>query len=175
MQKLKEKIKSKLVEWLYNLLSENMIRATTNLYTSNSITVGYKKLDPRAKDPDKAHADDAGLDLYALERTYIPAGQWRMIRTGLAFDIPLGWHMQLHTRSSYAKLMVRNHLGIIDSGYRGEVLVIVYNNGYEDFIVEAGSKFCQALLLPVPCTILLNTDKLSESIRGEKGFGSSGR
>ena len=142
---------------------------------NNNLILKYKKLDSKSITPTKAHDDDAGLDLYALEKTYIPAGQWRSVRTGLAFEILKGWCMQIHTRSSYAKLKVRNHLGIIDSGYRNEVLVIVYNDGYNDFIVEAGSKFCQVLILPTPFVTLVESNELSNSNRGQGGFGSSGK
>lgn len=144
-------------------------------YQRNNLILNYKKLDPKAKEPTKAHEDDAGLDMYALERSYIPAGEFRAVRTGLAFEIPTGWHMQIHTRSSYAKVKIKNHLGIIDSGYRNEVLVIVYNLGYEDFIIEPGSKFCQALILPTPHVVLVERDELSQSDRGLGGFGSSGK
>lgn len=139
------------------------------------VVLKYKKLDARAKEPSRANSSDAGLDIYALERTYIPAGQWRAVRTGLAFEIPEGWHLQVHTRSSYAKVMIRCHLGIIDAGYRNEVMVIVYNHGWEDFIVDGGHKFCQFLLLPVPNVVLQEVTALTESERGQRGFGSSGK
>lgn len=144
-------------------------------YVRNNLILNFKKIDPKAMTPTKAHDDDAGWDMYALERCYIPTHEWRAVRTGLAFEIPTGWHMQIHTRSSYAKVKIKNHLGIIDSGYRNEVLVLVYNNGTEDFIIEKGSKFCQALILPVPHVVLVETDQLSESDRGLGGFGSSGK
>lgn len=155
----------RLKKFIQNLLAQEV----------KPIVLKYKKLDPRAKEPTKANQSDAGLDLYALERAYIPAGQWRAVRTGLAFEIPEGWHLQVHTRSSYAKAMIRCHLGIIDAGYRNEVLVIVYNQGWEDFIVDVGAKFCQLLLLPVPNIILQEAESLTESERGQKGFGSSGK
>lgn len=165
----------KLKLWFLSLIMGDIDGFMGKVYQRNNLTLHFKKLDPKAMIPTKAYSDDAGIDLYALERTYIPAGQWRMVRTGLAFEIPTGWHMQVHTRSSYAKVQVKNHLGIIDSGYRNEVLVIAYNNGYEDFIIEAGSKFCQALILPTPQVTLVESDKLSDSDRGQGGFGSSGK
>lgn len=139
------------------------------------ILVRFKKLNPKVKTPTKAYEGDAGLDLYATERMYIPSGEWRVVKTGLAFEIPEGWHMQIHTRSSYGKLRLRCHLGIIDAGYRNEVLVMLFNDGMEDFILEEGSKFCQAVFLPVPLLKLEETDQLNDSHRGQGGFGSSGK
>lgn len=151
-----------LKKWLHNFLKER-------------VSLKYKKLSEDAKTPTRAYQGDAGIDLYAAERQYIPAYEWRAIKTGLAFEIPEGYHLQVHTRSSYAKYRVQCHLGIIDSGYRNELLIIVHNNGLEDFIVEKGSKFCQIIVAPVPDVTLEEVQELSDSDRGQGGFGSSGK
>jgi dUTP pyrophosphatase len=145
------------------------------LFVSKSIRVKYMRLSSKVKPPTKAYLDDAGLDLYSSNRIYIPKGEWRIVKTGLIFEIPLGWHMQIHTRSSYGKLKIRCHLGIIDSGYRNEVLVVVSNDGFEDFVIEEGSKFCQVLFLPTPELYLDEMENLNDSDRGKHGFGSSGK
>lgn len=175
MHSLLEKYIKRFKEFILGLILYDIDLFMCKFYQRNNLILNFKKLDPKAKIPTKAHDDDAGLDMYALERAYIPAGEWRAVRTGLAFEIPTGWHMQVHTRSSYAKVKIKNHLGIIDAGYRNEVLVIVHNQGFEDFIIEPGSKFCQALILPAPHVVLVEKDELSDSERGLGGFGSSGK
>jgi dUTP pyrophosphatase len=149
--------------------------ATQLEFIPGKIKIKVKKVSNNAKLPTKAYIDDAGWDLYALERTYIDAHTWAVVKTGLAFEIPPGWHIQIHTRSSSGKMGVRCHLGIVDSGYRNELGVIVYNHGMENFVIEKDSKFCQILFLPVPDVTILETDKLNDTDRGQGGFGSSGR
>lgn len=172
---LLEKYKERFKQFVLGLILFDVDLFMHKIYQEKSLTLGVKRVEPAAQLPTKAHDNDAGWDMYALERCYIPAGEWRAVRTGLAFYIPDGWHMQIHTRSSYAKARVKNHLGIIDAGYRNEVVVIVHNHGYEDFIVEKGGKFCQGLLLPVPHVALVEMDELPESERGMGGFGSTGK
>lgn len=137
--------------------------------------VKFKKLESNAKTPTKAFLDDAGWDIYAIADLYIPPNEQREVKTGIAFEIPKGWHIQIHTRSSYGKKMLKCHLGIVDSGYRNEVSIWVYNYGKEGYYVKTGDKVCQVLFLPVPEVNMKEVDQLSESDRGLKGHGSSGR
>jgi len=148
---------------------------TTNHFVPTHITVKVKRVNPKAKLPTKAYADDAGWDVYSLQRIYIDPYQTVMVNTGLAFEIPPGWHIQVHTRSSMGKKGVKCHLGIVDSGYRNELSVIIQNNSLEHYIVEEGDKFAQLVFVPVPIIDLVETDKLNDSDRGLGGFGSSGR
>jgi dUTP pyrophosphatase len=171
LKKLKQSFKDRLVD----LVKEPVAAFLQSKFVPKQITIKVKKLEPTASLPTKAYQNDAGLDLYALERSYVRAGEWRPVRTGLAFEIPDGWHFQVHTRSSYSKHRIRCHLGIIDSGYRNELIIIVFNDGYEDFIIEPGSKFSQIVVLPVPELSLEEVSELSESDRGQGGFGSSGK
>jgi len=149
-----------------------------------------KRLHPEAILPTKAYKKDAGIDLYAIEDVVIPAGEKREVRTGIAVEIPEGYHIQLHTRSSYGKKDLRCHLGIIDQGYRNEISVWVFNHqlradhsclplGILSTIssveIKKGDKVCQMILLPVPEVEIEEVEKLSDSERGMRGHGSSGR
>ena len=140
-----------------------------------------KKLDPESKLPSKAYKGDAGIDLYSIEDVVIPAGQMGEVKTGIAVEIPEGHHLQIHTRSSHGKKQSRCHLGIIDEGYRNEISIWMFNHhpptpnltGALD--IKKGDKICQMLLLPTPEVNIIEVDELSDSERGLKGHGSSGR
>ncbi len=103
-----------------------------------------------------------------------------LIGTGLYFQIPKGYELQVRPRSGLAAkhgITVLNTPGTVDSGYRGEVKVILYNLGKEPFIIEQGERIAQAVIAPVCSTDIINlnkTDKLDDSERGEKGCGSTG-
>lgn len=157
----------KSLQWLLSKLAP--------FFVQTSLSVKVKRLNPKAKIPTKAYQGDAGWDVYALQRIYIDPYQTVIVSTGLAFEMPEGWHMQVHTRSSFGKRGIKCHLGIIDSGYRNELGIIVQNNSLEHFIIEEGDKFAQLLFLPVPIVTLEETDKLNDTDRGLSGFGSSGR
>lgn len=161
---------------LYKLRSWVRAEMSTQLdFFPNHLNVKVKRLSPTAKMPTKAYADDAGWDVYAIQRVYIEPYQTVVVQTGLAFEMTPGWHMQVHTRSSYGKRGIRCHLGIVDSGYRNELGIIVQNNSLEHFIIEKGDKFAQLLFLPVPNVTMTESDTLNETDRGQGGFGSSGR
>jgi len=135
----------------------------------------FKKLHPKAKAPTKAHKKDAGLDIYAIG-DYCIGTDVTKISTGIAFDIPSGWCLQVHTRSSYGKNGIRCFLGIIDEEYKGEVAIFMSTNSSNIVHnVKDGDKIAQLLLVPVPDVELEEVKDLSESTRGDKGFGSSGR
>lgn len=144
-------------------------------FIPTKLNVKVKKVNPKAKLPTQAYKGDAGWDLYATQRMYIDAHTWSVVKTGLAFEVPPGWHIQIHTRSSSGKMGLRCHLGIVDSGYRDELGVIVFNHHMENFVIEEGAKFCQILFLPVPDVTMTETDTLTDTERGTGGFGSSGK
>jgi len=144
-------------------------------FKSKSLSVKFKKMSNKAKTPTKAYTFDAAFDLYSVDEIAIPSNEQREVKVGLAFEIPEGWHMQIHTRSSYGKKMLRCHLGIVDSGYRNELSIWVHNFSNDVHYVKEGDKICQILFLPVPETILSEVNELTPSERGEKGHGSSGR
>ncbi|MDY0405375.1 dUTP diphosphatase [Virgibacillus sp. 179-BFC.A HS] len=131
-----------------------------------------------AKLPYQANEGDAGLDLYAIEETVIPAGESAFIRTGLQLELPKGTEAQVRPRSSLAlkhSVTVLNSPGTIDEGYRGEIKIILINHGKQDFAVEKHMRIAQMVIAPVLQVKLEEVDDLTETARGEGGFGSSGK
>ncbi|MDY0396939.1 dUTP diphosphatase [Virgibacillus halophilus] len=128
--------------------------------------------------PYQANEGDAGFDVYAIENKMIPAGESALIRTGLQVELPEGTEAQIRPRSGLAlrhAVTVLNSPGTIDEGYRGEVKIILINHGKNEFIVEKHMRIAQMVVAPVLRVKLEQTDILSDSARGEGGFGSSGK
>lgn len=133
------------------------------------------QLDPGAYMPDRAHEDDAGLDIRASEAQIVKARDCAVFETGVHIQIPAGYCGLLVSKSG---LNVKHGLlstGLIDAGYTGSIAVKLYNNSDEDYQVEAGDKISQLVVLPFLVEGLELVETLEESDRGEKGFGSSGR
>ena len=121
----------------------------------------------------------AGADVCALvtEPVTIASGSFAMIPTGLFFEIPQGYEIQVRPRSGLAAkngVTVLNTPGTIDSDYRGELKIILINLGKEDFVVNNGERIAQIIVSPVTVADFTITDSLSNTSRGEKGFGSTG-
>ena len=135
------------------------------------------KLRPEAVVPARAYAGDAGLDLAACERFELGPGERAVVGTGLAVAIPEGYAGFVQPRSGLASrhgISVVNAPGLIDSGYRGEVRVVLLNTDRaETFVVEPGMRVAQLVVLEVPQLELVETEELPESERGVRGFGSS--
>jgi dUTP pyrophosphatase len=135
------------------------------------------RLRPDAVLPTQAYEGDAGLDLAACERVTLPPGGRAVVGTGLAVAIPDGYAGLVVPRSGLAArhgLSKVNSPGVVDSGYRGEVRVVLLNTDRQQpFTVEPGMRIAQLLVVPVPVVRLLEVDELPESERGERGFGSS--
>lgn len=151
------------------------IEEQLNKFKKPIVPVSYKKTHVSAKAPTRAYEADAGWDVYALDDVFIPTGGQREVKIGLAFETPAGYHIQIHTRSSHGKVMLRCHLGIVDAGYRNELSIWMHNFGSDNYVVKAGSKVCQLLFLPVPNIELKEVRELNPSERGLKGHGSSGQ
>lgn len=139
-----------------------------------------KKLDPRAKLPTYATDGSAGLDLYALEQIAWAGAEAAIIRTGIAVEIPPGYEGQIRGRSGMAfKYGVYTpHIGTIDSDYRGEIKVLLQIGDapeHAHMIVEAGDRIAQLIIAPVARVEVVEADELSETERGDGGFGSTGR
>ena len=142
-----------------------------------------KKLHPDAKLPTRAHpvidgTGDAGFDVYILEEVIIPPGDIVKARTGIAIQIPPGWWGRVKERSNVAlKDMVETKAGVIDNGYRGELILGLHNMSQKMWAkYEAGAKVAQ--LIPIPLYMhgdIIEVDELDESTRGCGGFGSTGR
>lgn len=126
--------------------------------------------------PSYAHDGDAGLDLRAVEDYVIHPGQSIMVRTGLRAEIPQGCVGLEFPRSGLGSrgITMRNAVGVIDSGYRGEVLCPLWNTTEEPFAIHRGDRVCQMVVMPYcPCSIE-EADELSDSERGTDGYGSTG-
>ena len=127
--------------------------------------------------PQQAYPGDAGLDLAACERVLLGPGERATVATGLAVAIPSGYAGYVQPRSGLAAehgIAIVNSPGLVDSGYRGELRVVLLNTDREHaFEVEPGMRIAQLVLLPVPRVELRVVDELPASERGERGFGSS--
>jgi dUTP pyrophosphatase len=130
-----------------------------------------------ARLPERAYAGDAGLDLAACEPVSLGPGERALVPTGLAVAIPEGYAGFVQPRSGLAArngLTIVNAPGLIDSGYRGEIQVVLLNTDREHtFTAEAGERIAQLVVLPVPGISLREVEKLPPSERGVQGFGSS--
>lgn len=137
-----------------------------------------KRLDPRAELPKRAHAGDAGLDLHALESVRLGPGGRAPVRTGIAVEIPDGQAGLVLPRSGIAErhgIALVNAPGLIDSGYRGEVRVLLLNTDpVEPFEIAAGDRIAQLVVVSVELPEVEEADELAPSERGGGGFGSSG-
>jgi dUTP pyrophosphatase len=164
--------------------------------------VKIKRLNENAVIPKYAHDFDAGFDLVATEDVIVEPGETVKVPTGLAFELPPHYEMQIRPRSGVTlKTKLRVQFGTVDAGYRGEVGVIVdnvasdpfssfdhYPNGidgkpierqeqeyeYDTYIIRKGDRIAQAVIKPIEQAQFIEVDTLSETARGEGGFGSSG-
>ncbi len=132
---------------------------------------------PNAVVPVRAYPGDAGLDLSSCERVELAAGERALVPTGLAVAIPEGFAGYVQPRSGLATkhgISIVNTPGLVDSGYRGELLVNLVNTDRgEPFIVEEGMRIAQLVILELPEVELVEVDTLPDSERGVRGFGSS--
>jgi dUTP pyrophosphatase len=143
------------------------------------VQLAVAKLKPEAILPTRAHPGDAGLDLYACEAAHIGPGERWSVGTGLGVEIPEGHAGLLLPRSGLARnhgISLVNSPGLIDSGYRGELRVLLLNTDpAETFRVSPGDRIAQLLLTPILVADPVESVALAESPRGGGGFGSSGR
>ncbi len=143
------------------------------------IELPVRRLREEAVIPERAYAGDAGLDLAACDRHELEPGDRAVVGTGLAVAIPEGFAGFVQPRSGLAArhgLSVVNAPGLIDSGYRGEIRVVLLNTDRDEpFVVEPGMRIAQLVVLPVPGLELVEVEELPESERGVRGFGSSSR
>jgi dUTP pyrophosphatase len=141
------------------------------------IELPIRRLRPHAVVPARAYSGDAGLDLSSCERLELAPGERALVPTGLAVAIPEGYAGFVQPRSGLATkhgISIVNTPGLVDSGYRGELLVnLVNTDKHEAFVVEPGMRIAQLVILPIPEVELVEVDELPESERGVRGFGSS--
>ena len=127
--------------------------------------------------PARAYAGDAGLDLTTCERIELAPGERAVVPTGIAVAVPEGYAGFVQPRSGLAArhgITIVNAPGLIDSGYRGEIRIVLLNTDRsETFVAEPGERIAQLVVLPVPGLELAEVDELPASERGARGFGSS--
>lgn len=142
------------------------------------IDVAVRRLRPDAHIPEQAYDGDAGLDLAACDHVMLGPGERAVVPTGLALEIPDGYAGFVQPRSGLAArhgIGIVNSPGLIDSGYRGEIRIVLLNTSREAFSVEPGMRVAQLVVVPVAAVRLIEVDELASSDRGVQGFGSSSR
>ena len=144
------------------------------------VKVNFKKLDKNAHAPTYGSEFAAGADLYALtngETVRFSPGETKMIHTGLAVEIPVGYAGLIYARSGIATkrgLTPANKVGVIDSDYRGEVMVSLHNHSDKEQEIADGERIAQLVIAPFLAAEFCETEELSDTARGEGGFGSTG-
>ena len=141
------------------------------------IDVAVHRLRAGALLPTRAYAGDAGFDLAACEEAELDPGERAIVPTGISVEIPEGYAGFVQPRSGLAArhgVGIVNSPGLIDSGYRGEILVVLLNtDARESFTVEVGMRIAQLVIAPVASVRLIEVAELATSERGSRGFGSS--
>ena len=138
----------------------------------------FKRIHPDAVLPVYAHPSDAGMDVRSVEDLTIPCGKRALVHTGLVMLLPLAYEAQVRPRSGLAAkfgVTVLNSPGTIDSGYRGEICVILANFGDTDFPIKKGNRIAQIVIAPVMQPTTEEVTTIDETDRGAAGFGSTGQ
>ena len=144
-------------------------------------TIRVKKLNENAIIPTYGSTEAAGADLYACleaDSVTIAPGETKFIPTGISLEVPVGYGGFIYARSGIAckrGLAPANKVGVVDSDYRGEVMVALHNHGSEAKTIENGERIAQLVLVPYLAAEFDEVDELSDTVRGEGGFGSTGR
>lgn len=142
--------------------------------------VKIKKLDDGACIPTYGSKYSAGADLYALvdDHIVVNPGETKLIRTGLAMEVPEGFAGLIYARSGLASkkgLAPANKVGVIDSDYRGEVMVALHNHSKISQVIEDKERIAQLVITPFYKATFIETDELDDTLRGTGGFGSTGK
>lgn len=140
------------------------------------LTIHIKKFSPEAKIPTYATDGASGADLYSVVDRVIPSGAFDLIPTGIAVAIPAGFEAQIRPRSGFALkygITLLNTPGTIDSDYRGEVKIIVINLGEKEFAIKKGMRIAQMVFTKVERVNFQLVNELTQTVRGEGGFGHS--
>lgn len=147
------------------------------VYDYNYMSLLFEQTHPDAKLPTKNHSSDTGYDVTCVEDKLIPARGSAIVNVGLKFaNIPAGWWVKVEGRSGLGfKHGIAPHPGIIDNGYRGDAGIKLYNNTDVDYNVKAGDRIAQFVLYPLSPDFVVAFGDTTDTSRGEKGFGSSGK
>ncbi len=134
-----------------------------------------KKLNNKAVLPSYAHENDAGMDLFSVEDFILSSGERIVCQTGIAMAIPMGFVGLIWDKSGIAaKRGIKTLSGVIDSSYRGEIGVVLYNLSGEDYKISKGDKVAQMLIQKIESPEIEEVDNLEDTDRGDGGFGSTG-
>jgi len=137
--------------------------------------IKIKKLHKDAKLPTHGHPGDAGMDFYTIEEVVFPSGERTRVRTGVAVEIPEGYVGLIWDKSSVSfNLGLKVLSGVIDAGYRGEIIMCLLNTSNKEVIIEKGHKIAQMIIQKFEHCDIAEADKLSETVRGEGREGSTG-
>lgn len=135
-----------------------------------------KKVHPEAKLPIYAHPGDVGMDLCTVEEVVVPAGKSARLKSGISVEIPEGYAGLCWDKSGLSmNHRIKVLAGVIDAGFRGEIVMSVINLGQEAYFFKKGDKVMQMLIQKVEVPEIVEVRELSETQRGEKGFGSTGK
>ena len=141
---------------------------------TRTVNVKIEKLNEDAIIPTYAHFGDAGADLYANIDTEVLPNETKIILTGIKMEIPDGYEVQIRPRSGMSvKTNTKVVFGTVDSGYRGEIGIMLTNYGEENYLVKKGDKIAQMVITPTYHANFLTVDSVNETERGEGGFGST--
>lgn len=134
-----------------------------------------KKLEQDAKLPVRAHKEDAGADLFSYGEQTVMPGETKKLRTGISFAIPEGYAFLIWDKSSVGASGIKTLGGVGDAGYRGEIFVIVHNLTQSPVTFTHGQKIAQVLVQKVELPEIVELESLDDTLRGEGGFGSTGK
>lgn len=138
------------------------------------MNIKFKKLVETAKIPAYAHHDDAGMDVYTIEEYTLKPGEQHLFKTGISSELATGYVILFWDKSGVGAKGVKSLGGVVDAGYRGEWLVMLRNLSDQAVTFKAGDKIIQALIQKVEHPEIIEIDQLSETARGDGGFGSTG-
>jgi len=139
------------------------------------VKLKVKKLTENAQLPTKHNPYDAAFDLYAVNDILIPAGSTETVHTGISIEIPKGYFGKIESRSSLAKRSIFCTAGVIDSGYRGEVMIVMNNVSQENYHIKQGDRVAQMIIHKVENFEIVASERLDENLDRGGGFGSSGK
>ena len=145
--------------------------------TENALRVEIKKTSEKAMIPVYAKPGDSGFDLVTVDDVVVSPFSTAIINTGLRMAVPEGFELQIRPRSGISvktPLIIKNSPGTIDSGYRGDIGIIVHNLSYESYYVPSGTRIAQGVVCPVVQVVFAETEELTSTVRGEGGYGHTG-
>ena len=160
------------------LVLENAVLKFVEVYDNprEKIKVKIQRINEDAVIPTYAHSSDAGADVNSVEEVTLAGGETKIVKTGFKVAIPKGYEIQIRPRSGISyktPLRIANCVGTIDSSYRGEVGVIIWNSGAEPYTIKKGEKIAQMLIAPTPMITWEETEVKEDTDRGTGGFGST--